>query len=134
MMTAVVGSSGINSMDALGYSSSGNDDLVSTTNETKLDDALTNNLASVKELFSGTSSGLAGTLNTYLDTVIGESGSLVKHQTSLTSQSASIDTQIAEMERYVLLRKDQMTASFVAMETAQQKINQQMAYLTKQFA
>ncbi|MEI6567161.1 MAG: flagellar filament capping protein FliD [Verrucomicrobiota bacterium] len=134
MMTAVVGSGGITSMDALGYSSSGNDDLVSTTNETKLDDALTNNLASIKELFSGTTSGLAGSLNTYLDTVIGESGSLVKHQTSLTSQSASIDTQIADMERWVLLRKDQMTASFVAMETAQQKINQQMAYLTKQFA
>ncbi len=134
MVAAVLGSSsGVKSLDALGFGSNGNDDQLSTTDLTKLDAALQDNLTGVKELFAGGSGGLAGKLNDYLDKVIGDDGTLVKHQATLTSQSSAIDTQIADLERWVVARSDQMTASFVAMEAAQQRINQQLAYLSKTF-
>jgi flagellar capping protein FliD len=51
----------------------------------------------------------------------------------LTKQSGSIDTQIADMERHILDHQQQLTDGFVAMESAQAKINQQLQYLTQNF-
>jgi flagellar capping protein FliD len=72
-------------------------------------------------------------LNTYLNHTIGDDGSLTTHQTNLTKQSGSIDTQIADMERHILDHQQQLTDGFVAMESAQAKINQQLQYLTQNF-
>ncbi|HWI58354.1 MAG TPA: flagellar filament capping protein FliD, partial [Bacillota bacterium] len=65
---------------------------------------------------------------------IGTDGSLIAHQNSLTKQSASIDGQIAALEKSIQAEQARMTKEFVAMETAQAKINQQLAYLTKTFS
>ena len=77
--------------------------------------------------------GMASRMSVYLDGTAGENGSLVTTQTNLTKQSSDIDTQVANMERVVLADKDRLTASFVAMETAQANTQQQAKYLTAKF-
>ena len=76
---------------------------------------------------------MASSLSTYLDKLSGDSGTLVTKQTTLSKQITNIDTQVADMERYVLTRKDQLTQSFLQMETAQSNINQQLQFLQKRF-
>jgi flagellar capping protein FliD len=68
-----------------------------------------------------------------VDAIVGTDGSLVTHQANLTKQSADIDTQISNIEAQVQVYQTQMTNEFVAMETAQATINQQLAFLTQSF-
>ena len=127
-------SSTLQGLNSLGFVSNGQDDSLSTTDLTGLDSALATNLSGLKDLFSGTTSGLAANLDSFLTATIGDNGSLVTHQTSLTSQSADIDTQISNMEKQVLVYQQTLTAGFVAMEVAQSTLNQQLAYITKTFS
>jgi flagellar hook-associated protein 2 len=126
------GAEGITRMDDLGFASNGNDDSLDVTNESDLEDVLTNNLAAVKKFFSD-ENGFAASFDDYLESVIGDDGSLVEHMDSLTDESSSIDDQIEENERWVQVKRQQMVDSFVAMEEAQQKINQQLTYLNQYF-
>jgi flagellar hook-associated protein 2 len=116
----------------LGINSNGTDNNLALTDSTQLDAALAGSLSQVKDLFSSTS-GLAVSLSSYLDKLSGESGTLVTKQTTLSKQITDIDTQVSDMERFVLFRKDQMTQSFIHMETAQSNINQQLQFLQKRF-
>ena len=147
LMTAAVSTvsgSGVR-LDSLGFSSNGNDDSLSTSDLSGLDSALATNLSGLKDLFTNSSSGLAGQLNTFLTAtigtagapvngIVGTDGSLVTHQANLTKQSTDIDTQISSIEAQVQVYQTQMTNEFVAMETAQSTINQQLAFLTKTFS
>ena len=121
-------------LDSLGFVSNGNDDSLSTADLSGLDSALANNLSGLKDLFSDSTSGMAAQFNSFLASTIGDKGSLVTHQTNLTTQSAAIDTQISNMESQILIYQQQLTDGFVAMELAQSQTNQQLAYLTKAFA
>ncbi|HLP75566.1 MAG TPA: flagellar filament capping protein FliD, partial [Candidatus Paceibacterota bacterium] len=123
----------VKNLAALGIVTNGNDNTLSLDDSEALDTALNNNLAGVKDLFSNSTNGLAVKLDDYLTKTIGENGTLIAHQDSLTKESSAIDTQIAEMERTVQSTKERLTASFVAMETAQANINQQLSYLLKNF-
>ena len=62
---------------------------------------------------------------------IGDSGTIINHQTSLTKQSSSIDAQIANLEKTITAESKQWTTAFQAMETAQARITQQLTYLTQ---
>ena len=117
------------SLAKLGVSTGGYDNNLTLDDGTSLDNAINGNLLDIKNLFSSTS-GVASRLSSYLDKTAGEDGTLVVRQSNLTTQSATIDTQVADMERLVLANKQSMTDSFVAMETAQQKIKQQLSYLS----
>ena len=117
----------------IGIDTKGTDNSLTLGSSTKLDDALANHLANVKALFADSTTGLAVTLNAYLDRTIGDSGTLVAKQANLTKQSAGIDTQIADMERVVQSNRQRLLASFTAMETAQARITQQQQYLTRAF-
>ncbi|MEI8042130.1 MAG: flagellar filament capping protein FliD [Verrucomicrobiota bacterium] len=135
MNSTVGGMSGtLKRLDNLGFVSNGNDDSLSTTGLSGLDSALATNLSGLKDLFSNASTGLAVQFSSFLEGTIGDSGSLVAHQTTLTTQSVAIDTQISSMEEQILIYQQQLTDSFVAMEVAQSGINQQLAYLTKTFS
>jgi flagellar hook-associated protein 2 len=118
----------------LGITTNGNNNTLSIENADMLDQALTTKLESVKELFSDSANGLATKLDAFLTKTIGDGGTLVAHQDSLSKQAGAIDKQMLDMERMVQANKERMTASFVAMETAQARINQQLQYLTKQFS
>lgn len=121
-------------LDSLGFSSNGNDDSIAATDATELDDTIATKLDNLKDFFTNADNGFATRFATYLDGTIGDSGTLVKHQASLTKQSKDIDTQIADMEKLVLSNRQRLIDSFVAMETAQQSINSQLSYLNKTFA
>ncbi|MPN33604.1 hypothetical protein SDC9_181093 [bioreactor metagenome] len=125
---------GLNRLDDLGFSSNGNDDALATTELSNLDDLLATNLNGLKTLFTKTDAGLAARVNSYLENVVGDDGSLIKHQDSLTEQSTNLDKQIEDQERWVQANRQRMVDSFVAMETAQAKINQQLQYLSQNFS
>ena len=120
-------------LDSLGYISNGNDDSLSSADLSGLDSALATNLSGLKDLFTNSSSGLAVKLSSFLDATVGDGGSLVTHQANLTKQSTDIDTQIGNIEKQVLVYQQNLTDEFVAMETAEAKINQQMQYLQSAF-
>ena len=123
----------LNQLEDLGIISNGTDNSIKVDDETKLDNAIANNLTTVKNLFADPTTGLAAKLTKFLDDTIGDDGSLVTRQANITKQSAAIDVQIADLERIVLANRDRMTQSFIAMETAQAQINQQLQYLQNQF-
>lgn len=124
----------LNQLEDLGIVSNGTDNSIKLDDETKLDAALTDNVLAVKNFFADATNGVAAKFDSFLDATIGESGSLVAKQDRLTKQSADIELQIADLERIVQADIERMTASFIAMETAQATINQQLAYLNKQFS
>jgi flagellar hook-associated protein 2 len=117
----------------LGIESNGNDDTLTLKDSSKLDAALSGNLSAVQDLFSNSTDGLAVKLSAYLQTTAGDDGSLETKQATLTKQSAAIDTQVSDFERLVLARRQAMIDSFLAMESAQAKINQQLQFLSQRF-
>ncbi len=123
----------ISHLESLGIVSNSDDDTLTLSDPTKLDDALANHLAGVQNLFTDPKKGLAVQLGAYLEKTAGEEGTLTVKQDLLTRQASGIDVQIADLERIVQEHKDQMTASFVAMEQAQAKINQQLQFLNQRF-
>lgn len=125
---------GLNRLDDLGFKSNGTDDALSTTDLSDLDDLLATNLNGLRTLFSKADSGLALRVDSYLENVVGDNGSLIKHQDSLTQQSTSLDKQIEDQEKWVQSNRQAMVDSFVAMETAQAKINQQLQYISQNFS
>jgi flagellar hook-associated protein 2 len=120
------------SLADLGISTSGDNNSLTLSDETALDDALANNLTSVSELFTNSTNGLAVQLGTFLENTVGDEGSLVEKQSTLTSQSGAIDVDIENLERVVQQNRQRMIDSFIAMETIQQRANQQLQFLQKQ--
>ncbi len=118
---------------SLGYSSNGNDDSLILSSESSLDQLLSSDLTSLKEFFTNSTSGLAVSFDKFIDKTIGDGGTLVVRQTNLTDQSKKIDESIAALERVVQTNKERLTSSFIAMETAQSNINQQLTYLQRSF-
>ncbi len=112
----------------------GNDNGLTLDDEAALDAALADNLTSVAELFTNGTNGLAVKLDAFLEDTIGDDGSLVEKQSNLSSQASAMDTDIESLERIVQQNRQRMIDSFVAMEAAQQRINQQLQYLQKQLA
>jgi flagellar hook-associated protein 2 len=129
------GSGTIKFLADLGIDGSGTDNSLKVSDTEKLDDALTNKLGAVKDFFNNSTTGLATKLSTYVAKITdSDTGLLKTKQDNLTKQSTAIDTQIGSMEKMVLANKDRLTAGFVAMETAQAKVNQQLQFLQKRFA
>jgi flagellar hook-associated protein 2 len=123
----------LNQLEDFGIISNGTDNSIKLDDETKFDKALAENLTTIKNIFADSTNGLAKKLDDYLETVIGDEGSLVTRQTNNTKQSAAIDVQIADLERIVQSNRDRMIQSFIAMETAQANANQQLSFLNQRF-
>lgn len=103
------------------------------SDEEALDTALAEKLADVQELFTNSSTGLAAQLATYLESAVGEEGSLLERQDTLTKQATDIDEQMADLERMVQANRAALINSFIAMERAQSNINQQLQFLKQRF-
>ena len=116
----------------LGITTSGDNNNLALSDESALDAALNDNLESLKQLFTDATGGIAVNLAAYLDRTIGDNGSLIAKQDGLTKQASDIDTQVAELEKIVQANRAQMLEQFTAMETAQQKVNQQLQFLSQQ--
>lgn len=136
LANATVGSlsDGIRCLEHLGITSNGNDNNLTLADESKLDAALSGNLARVKALFSDETTGVAVQLNAFLERAAGEDGALGIKQDHLTEESARIDAQVADLERRLENDRQELIARFVAMETAQANINRQLQFLSQGLA
>lgn len=136
LANATVGSllDGVRCLEHLGITSNGNDNSLALSDETKLDAALSENLARVKALFSDEATGVAVQLNAFLEKAAGEDGALGVKQDHLTKESARIDAQVADLERRLENDRQQLIARFIAMETAQANINRQLQFLAQGLA
>jgi len=122
----------IRSLSALGIDSNGEDNTLKVDDATKLEDAIKNNIGAVRELFTRTN-GVGVKLKDFVEDTIGDEGTLTDRQSNLTKQSGAIDTQVIDMERLVEANRQQMISRFVVMEQTQQKINQQLQFLSQRF-
>lgn len=121
----------IKRLESIGISTNGDDNNLSLSDSDALDDALANNLSDVKSLFTNSTDGLAVALAEYLEATVGDEGTLPAKQDNLDAQAEDLTDQITEQERWVQSTREQLIATFVAMETAQQRINQQLQYLSR---
>jgi flagellar hook-associated protein 2 len=126
-------SSNLSQLAGLGFTSNGYNNSI-TLDSSTLNPILSGNLSDVQKLFSDPTNGLAGKLNTFLTNTIGDSGTLTNHQTALTQQSTSINTQIANLEKQITSDTAYWTTEFQDMETAQSQINQELTTLNQQIS
>ncbi len=115
----------------LGIDTNGDNNNLTLEDSAALDDALTNKLGSVADLFTNETTGVAARLNDFLEATVADDGTLDNRIDSLGKQSTNIDSQIADMERMVQANRQRMIDSFVNMETAQARMNQQLQYLQR---
>ncbi len=120
-------------LEKLGISTNGEDDSLKLQDGALLDAALATRLDDVKELWDNGSDGIATKLDAYMERLIGDDGSLVAKQDTLAKQASGIDIQVADLERVVQSNRQRLIDSFVAMEQAQSKINQQMQFLSQRY-
>ncbi|MFO1487720.1 MAG: flagellar filament capping protein FliD [Verrucomicrobiota bacterium] len=121
----------LNQLASLGIKTNGKNNTIELSDSAALSDALNNSPEQVRALFTDSTFGIATRLDKYLTNTIGDSGTLTNHMASLTKQSTSIDTQIANLEKTIAVDSAQWTKAFQAMETAQAQITQQLSYLTQ---
>jgi flagellar hook-associated protein 2 len=124
----------IRGLTGLGIISSGYDNSLRIDQDEKLSSALEADLDAVAALFTNTENGIAVRLANYLEKTIGEDGTLPNKQGNIGKETAAIETQIADLERQVQANRQRMIASFLAMEQAQARINQQLQFLQLRFA
>ncbi len=123
----------IQRLESVGITTTGDNNNLNLSNTAKLDAALSGDLDDVTALFTHESSGLAVKLANFLELTIGDEGTLSEKHDNLDRQAADIDDQITEQERMVQSNRAQLIASFTAMESAQQRINQQLQFLAQRF-
>ena len=136
----------------LGFSGNGYDNQISLTDENTLDAILREKMGDLEKFFSTeeTQAGVAGAMADYqaeegmaevmedytallLGDVYGTEGALVDHRDNYTKEIDRINKNIVELEKRVQFTKEQLTRSFVEMEQAQSKSNQEMQFLMQRF-
>lgn len=127
-------SGAITMLGSLGIQTNGQDNTLKVSDLTALTNALTNNLGDVKSFFSDATNGWATHVNDFINRTIGDNGTIPNHQASLTLQTNNISTQIANLEKKISSDTAHWTSEFQAMEQAQSKVNQQLAYLNQQIS
>lgn len=121
-------------LDRLGFTSGSSNNQITLSDSAKLEGLLKTNPEAVKAFFTTATTGLASLVGTFSGRLADSTtGSLVEMQTKLQKRSAALDTQLASMERQVLLTQERLTSGFVSMERVQAKLNQQLQYLQQRF-
>jgi flagellar hook-associated protein 2 len=124
----------IRHLEALGIVSNGTNNQLQLADPSRLDEALANDLTSVRDLFLDPVHGLAPRMGGYLEQIAGEDGRLSERQGALDRQAGQIDVQLLNLERLVQSNRQRMINSFVTMETVQANLNQQLEFLQRRFA
>ena len=129
----------VNRLADLGVTSSGIENTVSF-NSSVLEAKLASASDDVNAFFkdAGTSAFMTRFKTNFLDKMITDAGSatggLQAQLTSFTKQNTNLDKQIEEVERRLASQRSTLEASFIAMEKAQSRFQQQGSYLAKTFA
>ena len=136
----------------LGFTGNGYDNQISLTDENTLDTILREKMGDLEKFFSTetlkagvdgatadyqSEEGLAEMMEDYtsllLGDVYGTEGALEDHRDNYAKEIDRISKNIIDLERRVQFTKDQLTRSFIDMEMAQAKSNQEMQFLTQRF-
>ncbi len=129
----------VNRLADLGITSSGIQNTVSF-NSSVLEAKLASASDDVNAFFkdTGTSAFMTRIKTNFLDKLVTDAGSatggLQAQLTSFTKQNTNLDKQIEEVERRLASQRATLEASFIAMEKAQSRFQQQGSYLAKTFA
>ena len=102
----------------------------------KLDATLSNDASNVISFLNTSKTGMASALLLKLNNFIGDEGdkgSLASKISSYSKANATLDNQIAALDRYLEQRRTQLEAGFMAMESAQSKMTQMQTQLTNAF-
>lgn len=120
----------IDRLDDLGidFSSTG---VLSIEDTAKLDAALLDHPTDVEAFFTTGTTGFAAKFDTLLDSMTDSTGDT---QETLAATNTDLDEQIAAIERRLEQQREILTSSFIAMETAQSRIQSQSAALTRAFS
>ena len=128
--------SAISNLDALGIDFLSGTPNLTVKDSTKLTNALNNQPTQVAAFFQQTSTGFTARLTALTDKYLGVnggSGQLASQRTTITNSNASLDRQIADIDRRLVQRRSSLEASFIAMESAQSKIKNMQSQLTNAF-
>ena len=136
----------------LGFTGNGYDNQISLTDENTLDTILREKMGDLEKFFSTetvktgvdgatadyqSEEGLAEMMEDYtsllLGDVYGTEGALEDHRDNYAKEIDRISKNIIDLEKRVQFTKDQLTRSFIDMEMAQAKSNQEMQFLTQRF-
>lgn len=117
-------------LDDMGIGFSGTSATLSVVDETKLSAALRDRPTDVEQFFTTSTTGFAAKFDTLL-TRLAESAD--DQKTRLNETNTDLDKQITDIERRLAQQKELLTNSFINMETAQSKINNQASQITKAF-
>lgn len=98
-------------------------------NSSALEEALENELGTLETFFSEGENSFSGRLDTFLDNFLSSDGVMDTITTTFTERNKDIDDQIETMERRLEAQREALTSSFVAMEEAQSKIQNQSSAL-----
>lgn len=94
-----------------------------------LEEALSANSGSVTKLFSDPTNGLSTIFNNLVESYIKTNGTFDIQTDVIDNQVKRINDQIDYLERYVAFQKETLEASFLAMENAQAKMQNQLQFL-----
>jgi flagellar hook-associated protein 2 len=127
---AISGLSGtVDRLDDLGIDLN-REGVMSIKDTAKLDAALADHPSDVEAFFTTSTTGFAAKFDALLDKLIDFGDDSQKR---LTTTNSDLDRQIADLERRLVQQRELLTNSFIAMETAQSRINQQSSALTNAF-
>jgi flagellar hook-associated protein 2 len=129
--SAVSGMAGtITRLESLGIDFKSGTNNLEVKDSTKLEAALRDKPAEVDAFFHTATTGFAAKFKTFLTTV----GTLnTTKQSNLNKNNAGLDTQIGDLERRLTQQRSMLESAFIAMESAQQKLQSQQAALSNAF-
>lgn len=120
----------VNQLDTLGIDFTSDGDLT-VKDSSKLDTALKTNSSSVAEFFQTNTTGFADKFDDYVTDISKLNDT---QQKQLSTANDGLDDQIAAIERRLDQQRSIMESAFIAMETAQSKLQQQQTQLAGMFA
>ncbi|SAI02664.1 flagellar hook-associated protein 2 [Bordetella ansorpii] len=136
-LQVVSGEGALQTLNALGIST--NPDKVAgvggtlTVDSTKLTNALNSNPADVARVLAGPN-GLAASITTATDAILGSSGSIKHRQDGLQETVDAMQKQYDNTESRMTAELDNMRARFVQLTVLVNQMNSTSSYLTQQFA
>jgi flagellar hook-associated protein 2 len=126
-------SGGIQTLNDIGITSDGQDNLL-TLDSSTLDTALSTNLSAVQQLFTAPTNGVGTTLGSYLTTATGTGGLVASQESNFTNEITGLATSISNLQTTISNNETNLQNQFVAMESAISTINTNKQYLTDFFA
>jgi flagellar hook-associated protein 2 len=123
-------------LEDLGIDFAAGKSLLTVKDSARLEAALRDRPAEVDALLRNSTTGFTARLDSLMKATLGNgasSGALGAQTGQINRSTAGIADQISALERRLAQRRSQLEASFIAMETAQSRLQQMQSQLTRAF-